>query len=118
MRRATFVIAAAVVCGCAWWGGASAGADPVQLAIALIIAWLAQGVAVWMLAARLATGSNAIGAWVSGIAMRLVALLFMWVLYEQAVVGQVVALAFGLTLVALVILEAIWLAASSAQIRS
>lgn len=118
MRRATFVIAAAVVCGCAWWGGASAGADPVQLAIALIIAWLAQGVAVWMLAARLATGSNAIGAWVSGIAMRLVALLFMWVLYEQAVVGQVVALAFGLALVALVILEAIWLAASSAQIRS
>lgn len=118
MRRATFIIAAAAVCGCAWWAGVSAGADPVQLAIALIIAWLAQGLAGWMLATRLATGSSAIGVWVSGIAMRLAALLFMWVLYEQALVGRVVALVFGLTLAALVILEAIWLAASSTQIRS
>ncbi|MDH3296763.1 MAG: hypothetical protein OEM96_00565 [Gemmatimonadota bacterium] len=118
MRRSPFVLAAAVVASSGWWVGTTAGADPTTLAAAMIVAWVAQSAVYWRLAGKLTAGANAAGAWILGIAIRLAALMSMWVLYEQLVVGRVVALTFGLTLVALVILEAIWLAASAAQIRS
>ncbi|MFW6085260.1 MAG: hypothetical protein ACODAA_08605 [Gemmatimonadota bacterium] len=94
------------------------GADPTGAAVALLAAWAIQAVAFGLLAPRLRDGRDATNAWAVGIGLRVGSLLAAWPLTAFGPVGREEAVAFGLCLAALMILEAIWLAVLSATTGS
>ena len=93
-------------------------ADPTEAAAALLAAWAIQVVAFGLLAPRLRDGRDAMRVWAFGIGLRAVALLAAWPLTALGLFARDAAIAFGLCLAALMILEAIWLTAVSAASRS
>lgn len=86
--------------------------------MALLAAWSIQAVAFGLLAPRLRDGRDATRAWAMGIGLRAGSLLAAWPLTAIGLIGRNGAVAFGLCLAALMILEAIWLTAMSASTGS
>ncbi|MEN8143816.1 MAG: hypothetical protein ABFS14_02595 [Gemmatimonadota bacterium] len=72
-----------------------------------LLAWAVQAASFWKLAGAITAGRNVMGAWAGGMAARGGGLLLLWLLsgrYGDS--GRVVALAYGLTLLVFLLLEA------------
>ena len=94
-------------------GGAAAvagGADGRQVAAGLALAVAVQAASFWPLASALETGRPATVAWVAGMAARVGGLMLLWALSALAGLGREVVLAYAFALVAVLMLEAVWLA--------
>lgn len=117
-RPIGYSFAALLVTAVAYGTAVSYDANPTGAAAALLAAWAMQVVAFGLLAARLRDGRDATRAWALGIGVRAFAVLAAWPLTALGLFERDVGIAFGLCLAALMILEAIWLAAVSATSRS
>ncbi|MEE9208369.1 MAG: hypothetical protein V3U67_08365 [Gemmatimonadota bacterium] len=72
-----------------------------------VVAWVVQAASFWKLAGAMLEGRSAMGPWAGGMAARGGGLLLVWLLagrYGEG--GRVVAVAYGLTLLVFLLLEA------------
>ena len=114
MRLTGYLVASAILAGCAVLAAWKSGV-PLDAAIAATGSALGlQAFLAVLLLSRLERGLDAMVPWALGIALRFAALALTWVLTAADVVERATAMAFGLTLAALLILEAFWLAAATA----
>ena len=73
-----------------------------------VVAWVVQAASFWKLAGAMIEGRSAMGPWVGGMAARGGGLLLLWLAAGQyGGGGRVVALAYGLTLLVFLLLEAV-----------
>jgi len=116
MRRIGYLLVTLLLCV----GGAVAaivGGHPVLAVVAGVgTAWLVQAVSFWFLAGGLERGEVVTRMWVAGIAGRLGVGILLWVLAALAgAPTRVLMIAYGMTLVAFLLLEAGWLAVATAD---
>ncbi len=117
-RPIGYLAAALLVAAVGYGAAVRFGADPTAAAAAVFAAWSIQAVAFGLLAPRLRDGRDATRVWAIGIGLRAGSLLAAWPLTVLGLFGRQEAVAFGLCLAALMILEAIWLTAMSASTGS
>ena len=92
--------------------------DVSTLAAGVLAAWIVQVVSFWRLVATLAAGRNALRVWIGGIAARVGGLVVAAVAAVSTSVGSDLPLGYGLTLVILLLVEAVWLSRCRWQTRS
>lgn len=85
------------------------GVDTSAMAAGVAAAWVVQVASFWRLVERLAAGRNALRVWIGGIAARVGGLVVAAVAAASTPVGQELPLAYGVTLVVLLLVEAVWL---------
>ncbi len=78
-------------------------------AMGIALAWVVQAVAFWRLEVAFDDGRNATAAWLGGMAARLAALIAVGSASFIGVVDTAVVVAYGVTMVVLLLLEAGWL---------
>ncbi|MFQ5530934.1 MAG: hypothetical protein ACE5FP_11385 [Gemmatimonadota bacterium] len=118
MRRTAYSIVVAGLCGLVWLVARAAEADSIALLLGVFGAGAIQISAFWRLAARLSAGQDATRAWVGGMAARFAAFALMAGLaFVIEVVPREAATGFAFTLIALVLLEAVWLAVATSRTR-
>lgn len=111
--RTAHTIVVAALCGAAWIVSRSLGAEP-GLGTGIVVAGVLQAAIFWQLAGRLSSGGDVTGIWIGGMAVRL----GMFAVVSGLALGtELVPRAFGLGfafgLIALVLLEATWLAVAT-----
>ena len=90
-----------------WW---ARGAVPVGITAGVLSAWAVQGVSFWKLVEALDRGVSAVRVWVGGIAARASGLVLAVVAGALwPVGGGEVPFSYGVTLLVLLLLEAVWL---------
>jgi hypothetical protein len=92
--------------------------DAGTLAAGVLAAWIVQVVSFWRLVETLAAGRNALRVWIGGIAARVGGFVVAAVAAASMSVGSDVPLGYGLTLVILLLVEAVWLSRCRWQPRS
>ncbi len=92
--------------------------DGRSLAAGALAAWIVQVASFWRLVATLAAGRNALRVWISGIAARVGGLVVAAVAAAATSVGDELPLAYGVTLMILLLMEAVWLSRCRWQTRS
>ena len=112
-RPVGYAFAALLVAGVGYGLAVRFDADPTGAAAGLLSAWTIQVVTFGLLASRLRAGRDATRVWALGIGLRALALLSAWPLTALGLFERKDAIAFGLCLAALMILEAIWLAVAT-----
>lgn len=117
MGRTAHTIVVAALCGMAWVVSGLVGAEA-GLGIGVVIAGMVQAAVFWQLAGRLASGGDATGVWIGGMAARL----GMFAVVSGLALGtdvlpRSVGLGFAFGLIALVLLEATWLAVATRRTR-
>lgn len=118
MGRTLHTIVVAGFCGAGWLVARAAGVDSNALVIGIFAAGGIQAVAFWRLAGRLSAGEDATLAWAGGIAARSAAFGAVTLLaYLTDIVPREASTAFAFTLIALVLLEAVWLAVATRRTR-
>lgn len=106
------------ICGGGWLVVRAAGEGSVAVAIGIATAGFIQAVAFWRLAARLSARQDATRAWVGGMMARFAALGAMATLSVLTeLVPREAMPAFAVTLITLVLLEAVWLAIATGRNR-
>ena len=116
MRRTGYLLVTFLLCV----GGAVAaivGGHPALAVVAGVgTAWIVQAVSFWFLAGGLERGEVVTRMWVAGIAGRLGVGILLWVLAALAgAPTRVLMIAYGMALVAFLLLEAGWLAVATAD---
>lgn len=116
MRRWAYIAVTLVLaiagCSAAALGGRRVG----DIALGCGVAWIVQAVSFWLLAGGLERGTRVTRVWIAGMAGRVGAGCLLWLLAEVA--GRPTTemmIAYGLTLVAFLLLEAGWLAVATAD---
>lgn len=85
------------------------GVDASAITTGALAAWMVQVASFWRLVTTLAAGRNALRVWIGGIAVRLGGLVVAAVAAASTSVGDELPLAYGVTLVVLLLAEAAWL---------
>jgi len=117
LGRTAHTIVVAILCLTAWLVAAALDAAP-GLAIGIVAAGVLQATIFWFLAFRLAAGGDATGVWVGGMVLRLgmFAMVFGLALGTE-MLPRAVGMGFAFGLIALVLLEAVWLAVATRRTR-
>lgn len=113
-RTAGYLALTGLVCAAGWAISLRLGAGGREAARALAVAWAIQALAYALLSRRLDAGRDASGAWVAGIALRGLAIGAAWIATLLGGMARETAIVFGLALATLIILEAVWLATTTA----
>lgn len=113
--RTAHTMVVAALCGVAWIVSVSLGAEP-GLGIGIVAAGALQAAIFWQLAGRLAAGGDVTGIWVGGMVLRL----GMFAVVSGLALGtemlpRAVGVGFAFCLIALVLLEATWLAVATGR---
>jgi hypothetical protein len=111
LRLVGYLAAAAAVCAAGVLLATVGGVDGRAASKAASAAWGAQTIASFPLIRSLNAGRNASGWWIAGMVGRAAALLATMFLAAAGVVSRDAGIVFGLSLTALIIMEAVWLAA-------
>ena len=116
MRRAGY-LAVTLALAVAGIVAAIAGGRPAwQVTLGAGAAWVVQAISFWMLAGGLAAGAHVARIWIAGIAGRFFAGVLVWALAALAgAPTRALMIAYGMTLVAFLLLEAGWLAVTTAD---
>jgi hypothetical protein len=85
------------------------GLDTSTVTAGALAAWIVQAASFWRLVASLAAGRNALRVWIGGIAARVGGFVVAAVAAASTSVGNELPLAYGVTLVTLLLVEAVWL---------
>lgn len=85
------------------------GVDTSAMAAGAIAAWVVQVASFWRLVRTLAAGRSAMRVWIGGIAARVGGFVVAAVAAASTPVGRELPLAYGVTLVILLLVEAVWL---------
>ena len=109
-RNLYVILTLALALGTGGWIADVAGAPERTNAARLgaVVAWAVQAGSFWILAGAILEGRSAMGPWAAGMAARGGGLLLLWLFagqYEDG--GRVVAVAYGLTLLVFLLLEAL-----------
>jgi hypothetical protein len=91
------------------------GLDTSTVTAGALAAWIVQAASFWRLVASLAAGRNALRVWIGGIAARVGGFVVAAVAAASTSVGNELPLAYGVTLVILLLVEAVWLSRSRWQ---
>ena len=116
MRPSYLSITLALAAG-AWWAVSREGTlDPTLAGIGLAVAWLIQAVAFVTLTRALESGGSAVRPWVLGMTARGAGLAVLWIAARAiGIDGFDLVVPYALALLAFLLLEAGWLAASSSS---
>ncbi len=116
MKRAGY-LAVTLALAAAGIVAAIAGGKPVlQVTLGASAAWVVQAISFWALAGKLAAGGPVARIWIAGIAGRFFAGVLVWALAALAgTPTRALMIAYGMALVAFLLLEAGWLAVMTAD---
>lgn len=109
-RNLYVILTLALALGAGGWIAEVAGAPELNNAAMLGagLAWVVQAASFWKLAGAILNGRSAMGPWAGGMAARGGGLLLLWLFAGQyGDGGRVVAVAYGLTLLVFLLLEAL-----------
>lgn len=109
-----YLVAGAALAALATLIGRLSGLPSSHAAGAAVSAFGLQTMLAVPLVRRLRAGGDVTAVWILGIACRMAALAVAWLLVASELLTRDAAVVFGLTLSALLILEAFWLAATTA----
>jgi hypothetical protein len=115
LRLASYFAGAAAVCLVVASIATAGGVDGRSATEAAGVAWGVQALVSFPLLRSLGARRNANRPWIAGMAARVAALLVAMVLVGADVVSRDAGIVFGLSLTALIITEAVWLAAVPAS---
>ncbi len=119
MRRGAYLLVTLLLCVVGAVAAIVGGHPALSVVTGAGVAWIVQAVSYWFLAGGLERGEAVMRMWVTGIAGRFGAGILLWVLAALAgAPTQVLMIAYGMALVAFVLLEAGWLAVATADRRS
>jgi len=117
--KRTGYLAVTLALSAAGIAAAIAGGKPAwQVTLGVSAAWVVQTISFWALAGGLAAGERVARIWIAGIAGRFLAGVLVWVLAALAgAPTRALMIAYGMALVAFLLLEAGWLAVTTADPR-
>ena len=116
MKRAGY-LAVTLILAATGIAAAVAGGNPAwQVTLGAGVAWVVQAISFWALAGGLAAGERVARIWITGIAGRFLAGVLVWALAALAgAPTRTLMIAYGMALVAFLLLEAGWLAVTTAD---
>ena len=116
MKRGAYVALTAVLTAAAAVAAGVGGHPVLAVALGAGTAWLVQAFSFWILAAGLESGKKITRAWVAGMSARFGVGITVWGLAALAgAPTRTLMIAYGLALVAFLLLEAGWLAVATAD---
>ncbi len=116
MRRAGYLLITLLLCVAGAVAAIVGGHPALSVVTGAGVAWIVQAVSFWFLAGGLERGEVVTRTWVAGIGGRFGVGILLWVLAALAgAPTQVLMIAYGMALVAFVLLEAGWLAVATAD---
>ncbi len=119
MRRGGYLLVTLLVCVAGAVAAIVGGHPALAVVTGAGVAWMVQAVSFWLLAGGLERGEVVTRMWVAGIAGRFGAGILLWVLAALAgAPTQALMIAYGMALVAFVLLEAGWLTVVTAHRRT
>jgi hypothetical protein len=118
VKRAGYLAVTLVVAAAGTVATAIGGRPVLSVAVGVSAAWIVQAVSFWVLAGGLERGDRITRVWLAGIAGRFGAGVLVWALAALAgAPTRELMIAYGMALVAFLLLEAGWLAVTTADPR-
>lgn len=116
MKRAAYLGVTLMLAASGSAAAVIGGQPPTPVVLGVGTAWIVQAASFWLLAGGLADGRNVMRVWVAGIASRFSTGVLVWALAALAgAPTRVLMIAYGMTLVVFLLLEAGWLALTRAD---
>ena len=116
MKRAGYLAVTLIVAAAGTAASAIGGHPVLPVATGVSAAWIVQAVSFWALAGGLESGDRVMRVWMAGIAGRFGAGVLVWALAALAgAPTRALMIAYGMALVAFLLLEAGWLALTTAD---